>query len=385
MATGKASGNTVVTAAATKPSYDQNKAAHWHKPVGGFIFCFGLPQLTFQPSEARRKLDTHAHQTPESFTMKTLLGFTLAVLLLSFVHHGQSQELNQTDLRAANDAWHDGRYADALRGYQRLLNSAAGEQFLEPIALQTGELFQTTELITDGRNPKLSPDGKLIAFETGPAKASVTRIVAVSNPSTTLAELPGTNAALAPNGRKIVYLKLPLSEELNQAQAAVDKAQGPARAAAQQTLTRLQAKLAQLIVRDLTTQQERELPTNDLLKSAPVFAAEGETVFFVGAAESQTNRNDIYAIAPNAAQPVVLTDADGFKTSPVVDPSGKVLLVAIPGAHPFPAPRPASNNPGNPGGEAGQGGQGRGGGGGGAPARGARDPGRHGARRLLRA
>ena len=131
MATGKASGNTVVTAAATKPSYDQNKAAHWHKPVGGFIFCFGLPQLTFQPSEARRKLDTHAHQTPESFTMKTLLGFTLAVLLLSFVHHGQSQELNQTDLRAANDAWHDGRYADALRGYQRLLNSAAGEQFLE--------------------------------------------------------------------------------------------------------------------------------------------------------------------------------------------------------------------------------------------------------------
>ncbi len=299
--------------------------------------------------------------------MKNLLVFTLAFLLLSFTPGSKSQELNLTDLRTANDAWQDGQYAEALRGYIRLLNSAAGEQVLETIALQTGELFQTTELTADGRNPKLSPDGSLIAYETGPAKATVTRIVAVAN-AAALAELPGVSAAIAPTGRKVVYLKLPASDELAKAQAALESAQGIAQLSARQALTRLQAKLAQLIVRDLTTQQERELPTAGLLKTAPVFAADGETVYFVGAPESQTNRNDIYAIAPGAAQPVVITDADGFKTAPVVDPGGKVLLVALPGAHPFPAPRPAPANQDNaqPAAEAGQsGGQGRGGGGGG--------------------
>ena len=308
--------------------------------------------------------------------MKNLLVCTLAFLLLGFAQSSQSQEPNLTDLRAANNAWQEGQYAVALRGYLRLLNSSNGEQFLEPIALQTGELFQTTELTTDGRNPKLSPDGNLIAYETGPVKAPVTRIVAVTNPAATLAELPGTGAAIAHTGRKVAYLKLPASDELTKAQAALDSAQGVALIGARQTLARLQAKLAQLVVRDLTTQQETELPTAGLLKTSPVFAADGETVYFVGAPENQANRNDIYAIAPGASQPAVITDADGFKTAPVVDPSGKVLLVALPIANPFAAPRPAPTTPGaqpttgnaaeaGQGGQGAQGGQGRGGGGGG--------------------
>ncbi|MBI1765648.1 MAG: M20/M25/M40 family metallo-hydrolase [Acidobacteria bacterium] len=303
--------------------------------------------------------------------MKKLLVFTLAWLLLCITQGSHSQEPNLADLRAANDAWQNGQYADALRGYQRLLKSSVSEQFLEAIALQTGELFQTTELTTDGRNPKLSPDGKLIVYETGPAKATVTRVVAVANPAATLAELPGIGAAIAPAGRKVVYLKLPASDELVKAQAALDSAQGIARIGAQQALTRLQGKLAQLIVRDLTTRQEVELPTAGLLKTSPVFAADGETVFFVGVQETQTNRNDVYAFAPGALQPVVVTDAEGFKTAPVVDPNGKVLLVTMPNANPFAAPRPVPNQPaGNAAADTGQGagqggGQGRGGGGGG--------------------
>lgn len=304
--------------------------------------------------------------------MKKLLVFTLAGLLLCFAQGSHSQEPNLTDLRAANDAWQEGQYVVALRDYLRLLNSPNGEQFLEAIALQTGELFQTTELTTDGRNPKLSPDGSLVAFETSLAKATVTRVVAVTNPAATLAELSGTGAALAPTGRKVVYLKLPASDDLSKAQAALDSAQGVARLGAQQTLTRLQAKLAQLMVRDLTTQRETELPTAGLLKTSPVFAADGETVYFVGATEAQTNRNDVYAIAPGATQPAVITDADGFKTAPIVDPFGKILLVSLPGANPFAAPRPApaTQPTGNAAVEPGQaaaqgGGQGRGGGGGG--------------------
>ena len=47
---------------------------------------------------------------------------------------------------AANDAWERGDYIAALNGYIQLLNAPGGEKFLEPIALTTGELFETREL-----------------------------------------------------------------------------------------------------------------------------------------------------------------------------------------------------------------------------------------------
>lgn len=279
--------------------------------------------------------------------MKKMLVCALACLALAFGRGSQGQEVGLNELRAANDAWQEGQYSTALSGYLRLLNSAQGEQLLEPIALQTGELFQTTELTTDGRNPKLSPDGQFVAYETGSVKTPVTRIVAVAKPADVLAELPGIGAAFSPNGRKVVYVKFPVNEDLAKAQAVLDSAQGVARIAAQQNLTRWQAKLGQLIVRDLTTQQESELPTAGLLKTAPVFAADGETVYFVGAQENQTNRNDLYASALSGTAPTLVTEAEGFKTAPVVAASGKVLLVTLPSANPFPAPRSAPANSGN--------------------------------------
>ncbi|MGH9769657.1 MAG: TolB family protein, partial [Blastocatellia bacterium] len=279
--------------------------------------------------------------------MKKLLVLAIALLLLSPVAGINGQDTGAADLRAADEAWSDGKYVVALRAYLRLLQSQTGDQFVEPIATRTGELFQTEEITADGRAPRLSPDGGVIAYETGSAPAIVTRLVQAAGERAVVAELPGTGAVFSPSGKKVAYLKLPQNEDLKKAQAALDAApaQGPARIAALQTLNYLQMKYAAVTLRDLKTRREMELQTGSLLKSmlafGLAFGADGETVYFVGAREGETTRNDIYAITPASAQPVVVTESEGFKTAPVVDPAGKSLLFLIPGVNPFPPPRSA--------------------------------------------
>jgi hypothetical protein len=277
--------------------------------------------------------------------MKKILVLTITLSLLSPIAGINGQETVAADLRAAEEAWKDGKYVVALRAYLRLLQGQAGDQFVEPIATRTGELFQTEEITADGRAPRLSPDGGVIAYETGSAPAVVTRLVQVAGERAVVAELPGTGAIFSPSGKKVAYLKLPQNEDLQKAQAALDAAptQGPARNAAQQTLNYLQWKYAVVTLRDMQTRQETELRTGALLKSSLAVGADGETVYFVGAREGETTRNDIYAITPSSAQPITVTESDGFKTLPLVDPAGKLLLFLIPGVNPFPPPRSADN------------------------------------------
>lgn len=276
--------------------------------------------------------------------MKKVLVLTVTLFLLLPAARSKGQEMGLADLRAANEAWYEGKYADALREYLRSLKGSSGDQFVEPIARQTGEVFQTEEITKDGRAPRLSPDGSVIAYETGNAPTVVTRLVPVAGEHTPLAELPGTGAVFSPSGKKVAYLKVPTNDELKKAQAALDDpaTQGPARGVAIQTLNWLQAKYAVIVLRELQTQRETELSTNGLLKSTLAFGADDETIYFVGAREGQTDRNDIYAIKA-AAQPAIVTEADGFKIAPVVDPSGKILLVSVTSANPFPKPRTTEN------------------------------------------
>src|SRR5262249_50073698 len=142
------------------------------------------------------------------------------------------------ELRAADNFWHDGNYIAALTAYIRLLNSPSGDQYLEQIALQTGELFFTEEITADGLNPRLSRDSRLISLETGPAKNIVTRILRTEGSRALVAELPGTNAVFSPDGSKVAYVKIPVTDELTKAQEALDKLveQGPERTYAQQVL-----------------------------------------------------------------------------------------------------------------------------------------------------
>lgn len=271
--------------------------------------------------------------------MKKILVLIIAGLLIAPLTQSHGQE---TDLRSANEAWLEGKYADALRGYLRLVKSPVGDQLVESIARQTGELYVTSEITSDGRSPKMSADGSAVAYETGAGSSVVTRVVATGNGSI-LAELPGTGAALSPSGKKVAYLKLPQNDEVKKALAALDDAQGVARFAALQNLNYLQAKHAAIVLHDLASKREVELPTAGLLKSSLVFGADDDTVYFTGAREGETASNDIYAAKPSAESAPV-TNGDGFKIQPSFDASGKLLIYAIPLSNPFPPMRAMDNS-----------------------------------------
>ena len=79
-------------------------------------------------------------------------------------------------LQDADLAWDRGDYPTALRGYLAILNGGASDDVAEAIALQTGELFKTTELTTDGGAPSFSPDGQYFTYEAGSGAARMTQL-----------------------------------------------------------------------------------------------------------------------------------------------------------------------------------------------------------------
>jgi hypothetical protein len=273
------------------------------------------------------------------------------------------QQAPRPDFDTATLAWDRGDYVSALTAYKALLASPGGEQWLEPIALQTGELFQTREVTADGANPRFSPDGRFVAYETGAGLARLTRIVEPAAGMRVTAEVKGHSLAFLPQGDRAVYLKFQASEELTQAQADLEKAgQTPARFAAQQRLNWLQYKHVDIVTRSLATGQERVCPTDGLLKSAVAPNADGRVIYVTGAREDDPSRSDIYGVAVDCDHPVAVTREPGYKVGVVVDPKGAYLLYGTTSANPFAAPAAAA-------GGAAPGGGGRGGGVGGGGGR----------------
>ena len=157
---------------------------------------------------------------------------------------------------------------------------------------------------------------------------------------TTVADLPGVSATFSSTLNQVAYLKIPDTEEIRRASDALAQASLTAQNRGQltQALTWLIAKSAAIVTRDLRSGREMELPTSDLLKSGLVFDADGRSLYFLGARESEPDRTDIYMISENAPKPVLLVDAGGLKSAPVVDPAGKVLLYVIPAQNPLRRP-----------------------------------------------
>ncbi len=268
-----------------------------------------------------------------------ILGTLGVCLLLATTLAGQRPPTAPVDFDTATDAWARGDYPAALTGYISLLQQPDGNAYLERIALQTGELFQTAEITPDGLNARFSPDGRRVAYESGSGANRVTTIVSPADGMKVIAKLAGFNLAFSPSGDRIVYMHPQKSDELTQAQAEADKAgaQGGGRGG-QQMVTWLQMKYVDFVLRDLATGGEQILPTIGLLKSAPAFSADGQAVFFIGGKDNDPSRNDVYAIPVQGGSPQAVSLEGGFKASLVVDPKGKFLLYAIPANNPFRAP-----------------------------------------------
>jgi Tol biopolymer transport system component len=253
----------------------------------------------------------------------------------------------QRSLADAHDAWAQGDYVRALNGYIRLLNSPGADAVHDAIAEHTGELFKSTELTADGRAPRFSPDGQFIAYETGLEVSRRTVVRRAAAPSTTVAELPGVSATFSPTRAAVAYLKLTDSSALSIAARALDDAP----LAAQNRNTLIQAlnyqvlRSTTIVIRDLTDQSERELAAPGLLKSGLAFSADGRHLYFLGGAEDDEARNDIYVIAEGLS-PTRVGDADGLKGAPVIEPTGASLMYVVSSQNPFRRPQPPGGGSG---------------------------------------
>ena len=280
--------------------------------------------------------------------------FTAALLLTGVVAIGAANgSAASKALAAADDAWERGDYITALNGYIKLLEPATvDDAVLEPIALKTGELFESRELTADGRNPKFSPDTKYIAYESGLEVSRRTHVLRNDGTLTQVVELPGVGAAFSPTGRTIAYLKIGGNADLAAAVKAVDEAPLAAqnRNALIQALNWQVLRNSTIVIRDLTSGQERELATPGLFKTGLAFGADGRTVYFLGGREGEEDRNDIYSVAENQP-PARVGDAPGLKSAPIVDPSGAVLIHTTANQNPFRRPQPPGQGGGGFGGQ----------------------------------
>jgi Tol biopolymer transport system component len=286
--------------------------------------------------------------------MKRFISTGLCASLLAAVVLARNDS-PQKALTDAHDAWAHGDYIAALNGYIKLLNGPGGEAFHDVIALQTGELYRSRELTTDGRNPRLSPDGRFISFETGLEISRRTKVVRGDDALTAVADLPGVSAAFSPTGAAVAYLRIAETPELLAAAKALDDAglAGQNRNALIQALAYQTLRAGTIVIRDLNTQQESELAAPGLLKTAVTFAPDGKTVFFLGGRDNEPGRNDIYSIT-TGGQPTRVGDAEGLKGQPIVAEAAVIYVASA--QNPFRAPQPPGGGGG--GGPAG-GGQGQ--------------------------
>ena len=195
-------------------------------------------------------------------------------------------------LNEANVAWDRGDYVAALKGYLALLASPSAESVLEPIALQTGELYETTELTPDGTAPRFSPDGRHLTYETVTGTGRIVRVVASDDPRQVKAEVQGSAASFASDSGRLVYLKPPD---------------------------------ALIVVRDLATGRETEINAGLMRKVSPAIVSGNAVLFAGGAAEEPAQ---IHLVTPGSA-PRALTSGDTEKTILDVNVDGTAALVGI--------------------------------------------------------
>ena len=149
---------------------------------------------------------------PSAFSLFKNIGLLITAALIARAAISLSGlRSGDTPLQEAALAWDRGDYSTALKIYLQILDSPDAASSIEPIALQTGELFRTTELTDDGESPSFSPDGKTVAYETGAGLRRMTKIIRVEGAAapTVVAELPGFAASFSIDGTRVAYLAHP--------------------------------------------------------------------------------------------------------------------------------------------------------------------------------
>jgi len=274
------------------------------------------------------------------------------MIVFLFLGFASSLPQDKADERfdLARLAWDTGDFVRALDEFEFLLKGPDGGRFFDPIALITGELFQVKEITRDGRTIRISPDGKYAAYDTGTRSSPLTRIMAMGNLSRPIAEIRGTNFVFASTPDSSAYLRVTEIAEIANLRKEIEQLTGqpaPDRQAmmsTQRQLTWLEAKNSNIVLLDLGSKKEKILKAEGWLKGTLAFSADSREIYFVGAKETDTASNEIYAVSQTTV-PRALTSGAGFKTNPIPIPGGKYLIYTVAAQTPFPKPTAAEPGP----------------------------------------
>lgn len=189
----------------------------------------------------------------------------------------------------AYNAWDMGRYDRALTQLKALLPGADAAAF-EQMALLTGELYETTELTTDGRNPAFAGASGLVTYETGPAGAPRTHLVDPAGPRV-VADIGGTNAAADAAGRYLAY-----------------------------------AAGSRVVIREVASARETTIDTGAGRPQWLAWTPDGSRLLYAVAGSPTVTH--IFSSTPEGASTPV-PSGDGIKTRPRFSADGRTLLLQI--------------------------------------------------------
>lgn len=232
--------------------------------------------------------------------------------------------------------WQDGAYPEALAQLERLLQAPGGERFLEPVALLTGELYQAREIAPDGRAIRFSPDGRLVAYETGTREALRTHIVDISGASPRkLREVQGGGLVFSPDGMRAAYIAPP-SRPSAALKAAYDDLERltAARANREELIRRtravavLEALESRVKVLDLGSGRERTIEAEDLAKTEIAFSADARALYITGLPRGQTDRTVVVEVRDGQRPTEVVTGA-GVHENVTAAAGGRHLVYTV--------------------------------------------------------
>lgn len=268
----------------------------------------------------------------ERIPARLALSVILGLATLAGAAPLEAQQRPDQRFIAAWTAWDRGDYIPALEGFAELLESPAGPRYLERIALITGEYFTTSEISEDGRALRTAPAGGWLAYEVGSGAERVTHLVDLDDDGRTAPlALRASHLVFSPDGKKAAYLALRETDQLAEARRVLEGMAGAdrqTRMRQQILIAYLEARDAEVVVRELDSGREERLRKDGLIIAELAFAADGATLYATAAADGDHSRSDIYALSTVSA-PIALTDGPGHKHAPAAAAGGRYLVYEV--------------------------------------------------------
>jgi hypothetical protein len=166
---------------------------------------------------------------------------------------------------AAHDSaridWERGNYISALTRWERLLSGGDAAALNKDIALVTGEWHPAREVSEDGRNPRWSPDGSLLAYTTTLGGAAETRVVRVDGAGIReVARTAGAQPVYSADGATLYVIRVRETAAIRAAQAELEAAaDAAARRRAMMSIAQAEREASQVVARALNGGRERVL------------------------------------------------------------------------------------------------------------------------------